>query len=113
GVGEPRGGRVESLRAIRASHRRHGHIQEVIVQNFRARPEIPMASAPEPEDLEIAHAVAMARLVLDDDVSVQAPPNLNPGGVELLLAAGINDWGGISPVPPDYINPPPPWPPPP
>jgi FO synthase len=110
GIGETRRERVESLLAIRASHRRHGHIQEVIVQNFRARPEIPMATAPEPEDFEIAHAVAMARLVLDDDVSVQAPPNLNPGGVELLLAAGLNDWGGISPVTPDYINPRHPWP---
>lgn len=110
GIGETRRERVESLLAIRALHRRHGHIQEVIVQNFRARPEIPMASAPEPEDREIAHAVAMARLILDDDISVQAPPNLNPGGIELLLAAGLNDWGGISPVTPDYINPRHPWP---
>jgi FO synthase len=110
GIGETRRERVESLLAIRALHRRHGHIQEVIVQNFRARPDIPMAAAPEPEDLEIAHAVAMARLVLDDDVGVQAPPNLNPGGTELLLSAGLNDWGGISPVTPDYINPRHPWP---
>jgi FO synthase len=110
GIGETRRERVESLLAIRATHRRHGHVQEVIVQNFRARDGIPMASAPEPEDLEIAHAVAMARLVLDDDVSVQAPPNLNPGGVELLLSAGLDDWGGISPVTPDYINPRHPWP---
>ncbi len=110
GIGETRRERVESLLAIRALHRRHGHIQEVIVQSFRARPEIPMASAPEPEDLEIAHAVAMARLVLDDDVSVQAPPNLNPGATELLLSAGLDDWGGISPVTPDYINPRHPWP---
>ena len=110
GIGETRRERVESLLAIRAVHRRHGHIQEVIVQNFRARPDIPMASAPEPEDLEVAHAVAMARLVLDDEVGVQAPPNLNPGGTELLLSAGINDWGGISPVTPDYINPRHPWP---
>jgi FO synthase len=110
GIGETRRERVESLLAIRALHRRHGHIQEVIVQNFRARPEIPMASAPEPEDLEIAHAVAMARLILDDDVGVQAPPNLNAGGVELLVEAGLNDWGGISPVTPDYINPRHPWP---
>lgn len=110
GIGETRRERVESLLAIRAVHRRHGHIQEVIVQNFRARPDIPMAAAPEPEDLEIAHAVAMARLILDDEVGVQAPPNLNPGGTELLLSAGINDWGGISPVTPDYINPRHPWP---
>ncbi len=110
GIGETRRERVESLLAIRAIARRFGHIQEVIVQNFRACPEVPMGSAPEPEDLEIAHAVAMARLVLDDDIGVQAPPNLNPGGTELLLSAGINDWGGISPVTPDYINPRHPWP---
>ena len=110
GIGETRRERVESLLAIRALHRRHGHIQEVIVQNFRARPEIPMATSPEPEDLEIAHAVAMARLILDDEIGVQAPPNLNPGGTELLLSAGLNDWGGISPVTPDYINPRHPWP---
>lgn len=110
GIGETRRERVESLLAIRAVHRRHGHIQEVIVQNFRARPDIPMAAAPEPEDLEIAHAVAMARLILDDEVGVQAPPNLNPGGTELLLSAGINDWGGISPVTKDHINPERPWP---
>jgi FO synthase len=122
GIGETRRERVESLLAIRALHRRHGHIQEVIVQNFRAASEtmplergprthsVPMAGAPEPDDLEIAHAIAMARLVLDDEVGVQAPPNLNPGGTERLLAAGINDWGGISPVTPDYINPRHPWP---
>lgn len=110
GIGETRRERAESLLAIRALHRRYGHIQEVIVQNFRARPLIPMADAPEPEDVEVAHSVAMARLILDDDVSVQAPPNLNPGGVALLLAAGLNDWGGISPVTPDYINPRHPWP---
>ena len=110
GIGETRRERVESLLAIRAIHRRFGHIQEVIVQNFRATPTLPMAKAPEPEDMEIAHAIAMARLILDDDVGVQAPPNLNPGGTELLLSAGINDWGGISPVTPDYINPRHPWP---
>ncbi len=110
GIGETRRERAETLLAIRASHRRHGHVQEVIVQNFRARPDIPMASAPEPEDLEVAHAVALARLILDDEVGVQAPPNLNPGATALLLSAGLNDWGGISPVTPDYINPRHPWP---
>ena len=69
-----------------------------------------MAAAPEPEDLEIAHAVAMARLILDDDVSVQAPPNLSPDDHALLLAAGLNDWGGMSPLTPDYVNPEAPWP---
>lgn len=110
GIGETRSERVQSLLAIRAMHEEHGHIQEVIVQNFRTKPETPMASAPEPEDFEIAHAVAMARLILPDEVSVQAPPNLNPHATELLIQAGINDFGGISPVSPDYINPGHPWP---
>jgi FO synthase len=110
GIGETRRERVESLLAIRALHRAHGHIQEVIVQNFRAQPAIPMNAAPEPDDLEIAHSVAMARLILDPEVSVQAPPNLNPAGTALLLSAGVNDFGGISPLTPDYINPGHPWP---
>jgi FO synthase len=110
GIGETRRERIESLLAIRQLHRRYGHIQEVIVQNFRARPEIPMASAPEPDDDEMAHAVALARLILDADVSVQAPPNLNPAAAAMLIQAGINDFGGISPVTPDYINPRHPWP---
>jgi FO synthase len=110
GIGETRLERVESLLAIRALHRRHGHIQEVIVQNFTPRPEIAMAETLEPDDLEMAHAVAMARLILDGDVSLQSPPNLNPARTALLLSAGINDFGGISPVTPDYINPRHPWP---
>jgi FO synthase len=110
GIGETRRERVESLLAIRALHEEHRHIQEVIVQNFRTKPETPMANAPEPEDYEVAHAVALARLILPDDVSVQAPPNLNPHATSLLIAAGINDFGGISPVTPDYINPGHPWP---
>lgn len=110
GIGETRRERVESLLAIRALHEEHGHIQEVIVQNFRTKPEIPMAMSPEPEDYEVAHAVALARLILPDEVSVQAPPNLNPHATSLLIAAGINDFGGISPVTPDYINPGHPWP---
>lgn len=113
GIGETRAERVESLLAIRRLHRAHGHIQEVIVQNFRAataRTDVPMHTAAEPEDFEIAHAVAMARLILDPEVSLQAPPNLNPAGTSLLLQAGINDFGGISPVTPDYINPGHPWP---
>ncbi len=110
GIGETRRERVESLLAIRELHRAHGHIQEVIVQNFVTRPGIAMAHAPEPDDLEIAHAVALARLILDRDVSVQAPPNLNPHRTALLLRAGINDFGGISPVTPDFINPKHPWP---
>jgi FO synthase len=110
GIGETLGERVESLLVIRGLHRAHGHVQEVIVQNFRAVPGVPMARAPEPADDEVTLAVALARVVLDRDVSLQAPPNLNPAGAGALLAAGLNDFGGISPVTPDYINPHHPWP---
>ena len=110
GIGETQAERVEALWAIHELHRAHGHIQEVIVQSFRARPGIVMESAPEPSDHEVAHAIAMARLILDDDVGVQAPPNLNQESLRLLLRAGINDFGGISPVTPDSINPQHPWP---
>ena len=110
GIGETKRERVETLLAIRELHHEHGHIQEIIVQNFRARPEIVMADAPEPAEWEVAHAIALARLILDDEVSVQAPPNLNPASTELLIRAGINDFGGVSPVSPDYINPGHPWP---
>ena len=110
GIGETRRERVESLLAIRRAHRAYGHVQEVIVQNFRAVPGVPMEHAPEPGDEEITLAVAMARLILDADVSLQAPPNLNPASAEALLASGLNDFGGISPVTPDYINPRHPWP---
>jgi FO synthase len=110
GIGETRRERVESLLAIRALHRAHGHVQEVIVQNFRAVAGVPMEHAPEPDDAEVTLAVALARLILDGDVSLQAPPNLNPAAAETLLASGLNDFGGISPVTPDYINPRHPWP---
>lgn len=110
GIGETPRERVETLLAIRDLHEAHGHIQEVIVQPFRERPEIPMAGAPEAEDYEIALYVALARLILPDAVSVQAPPNLNPAATALLIDAGLNDWGGISPVTPDFINPHHPWP---
>jgi FO synthase len=110
GIGETRRERIEALLAIRDLHRKHGHIQEVIVQNFRATEGVPMRAHPEPSDAEIAHAVAMARLILDPEISVQAPPNLNADGAAMLLEAGINDFGGISPVSPDYINPRHPWP---
>jgi FO synthase len=110
GIGETRRERVESLLAIRRLHRAHRHVQEVIVQNFRAVPGVPMAHAPEPDEDEVTLAVALARLILDDDVSLQAPPNLNPAAADALLASGLNDFGGISPVTPDYINPRHPWP---
>ncbi|MDB4968510.1 MAG: 7,8-didemethyl-8-hydroxy-5-deazariboflavin synthase, CofG subunit [Myxococcales bacterium] len=110
GIGETRRERVESLLAIRRLHRAHGHIQEVIVQNFRAVAGVPMSAAPEPDEAAITDAIALARLILDEDVSLQAPPNLNPSSTEALLSAGLNDFGGISPVTPDYINPRHPWP---
>ncbi|MFN8543428.1 MAG: 7,8-didemethyl-8-hydroxy-5-deazariboflavin synthase CofG [Candidatus Binatia bacterium] len=110
GIGETLPERVDTLFAIRDLHRAHGHIQEVIVQNFRAKPTIPRAGAPEPDALDVARTVALARLVLDPSVSVQAPPNLSPDDHALLLAAGLNDWGGISPLTPDYVNPEAPWP---
>jgi FO synthase len=110
GFGETARERVEALLAIRRLHRAHGHVQEVIVQPFRPHPDTPMRDRPEPDDATLAFAIAMARLILDDDVSVQAPPNLAPERVTVLLDAGVNDLGGISPVSPDYINPRHPWP---
>ena len=109
GIGETPEDRIETLLAIRDLHDRYGHIQEVIVQNFRAKPSIPMAYAPEPGQAEMLRAVAVARLLMPN-VNIQAPPNLNAPYYENLLDAGINDWGGISPLTPDYINPEKPWP---
>jgi 7,8-didemethyl-8-hydroxy-5-deazariboflavin synthase CofG subunit len=110
GIGETPEERVDSLFAIRDLHQAYGHIQEVIIQNFRATPRIAMAQAPEPTAVELARVVAVARLVLGGDVNLQAPPNLSPHDHRLLLRAGINDWGGISPVTSDYVNPEAPWP---
>ena len=110
GIGETRRERIESLLAIRAVHERHGHIQEVIVQNFRAKPDTKMARAPEPDPEELIWTIAVARLIFGPDMNIQAPPNLSPGALEQLVAAGINDWGGVSPVTPDHVNPEAPWP---
>jgi 7,8-didemethyl-8-hydroxy-5-deazariboflavin synthase CofG subunit len=110
GIGDTPAERAQSLLAIRASHERYGHIQEVIIQNFRAKPGIGMEDAPEPGALEMARAIATARLVLGGAMNVQAPPNLSPHEIELFLNAGINDWGGISPLSRDYVNPEAPWP---
>jgi FO synthase len=110
GIGETREERLQTILTIRQLHRQYGHIGEVIVQNFRAHPQTPMALAPEPSSEELAETIALARLLLDDDVSVQAPPNLSPASVGMLIRSGINDFGGISPVSPDYINPGHPWP---
>jgi FO synthase len=102
GIGESRDERIEALRAIRDLHRRYGHVQEAIVQPFRAHAGTPMALAREAPEAALIDAIALARMILDDDVTVQAPPNLAP--VEVLLAAGCNDLGGISPLTPDFIN---------
>ena len=111
GIGETLAERVDTLLAIRDLHRAHGHVQEVIVQNFRAKPTIGRADAPEPEAADLARTIAVARLLLDPEVSVQAPPNLSaPDDHDLLLAAGLHDWGGMSPLTPDYVNPEAPWP---
>jgi len=110
GIGETFGERVDTLLAIRAAHRRHGHVQEVIVQPFRAKPTL-NAGATEPGVLDVARTVAVARLLLDPEIAVQAPPNLLLSTEqEVLLHAGVNDWGGVSPLTPDYVNPESPWP---
>jgi FO synthase len=110
GIGETHAERVESLLAIRDLHERHGHIQEVIVQNFRAKATIPMRGWPEPEAVDLLRTVAVARLLLGPAMNIQAPPNLSAEGYERLPAAGLNDWGGVSPLTPDHINPERPWP---
>lgn len=110
GIGETRRERVESLLALRDVHQRHGHLQEVIVQNFRAKPGTLMAQAPEPDLDELLWTIAVARLIFGPDMNIQAPPNLSPGVLAQLLAAGINDWGGVSPLTPDHVNPEAPWP---
>ena len=110
GIGETRRERIESLLAIRRIHERHGHVQEVIVQNFRAKPGTKMKSAPEPDLDELLWTIAVARILFGPDMSVQAPPNLSPGVLRQIVAAGINDWGGVSPLTPDFVNPEAPWP---
>jgi 7,8-didemethyl-8-hydroxy-5-deazariboflavin synthase CofG subunit len=110
GIGETMEERIDSLLAIRGMHEKHGHIQEVIVQNFRAKPDIPMTAHPEPSLKEMSRTIAMARLILGAQMNVQAPPNLSYRDFPRLLDAGINDWGGISPVTKDFINPEAAWP---
>ena len=110
GIGETREERLDALRALAALHERHGHLQEVIVQNFRAKPGTRMAAHPEPELEDHLWTIAAARLLLPADVSVQAPPNLAYDDFDRLLDAGIDDWGGVSPVTIDHVNPEAPWP---
>ena len=110
GIGETPAERIDALAAIRDLHERHGHVQEVIIQNFRAKPRIPMRDHAEPTLDDLLRTIAVARLMLPDTVSVQAPPNLSPDTYRHLLAAGLDDWGGISPLTLDHINPEKPWP---
>lgn len=110
GIGETRAERLDSLLAIRELHRRYGHIQEVIVQNFRAKPDTAMAGHLEPGSDELLWTVAAARLVLGPKANIQVPPNLSARNYPVFLLAGINDWGGISPLTADYVNPEAPWP---
>jgi FO synthase len=110
GIGETIQERLDSLLAIRNLHREHGHIQEVIIQNFVPKADTKMARAAPPGIDELLWTVAMARIIFGPDMSIQAPPNLSPGKLEALVGAGINDWGGVSPLTPDHVNPESPWP---
>jgi len=110
GIGETRRERIESLLALRTLHESHGHLQELIIQNFKAKPGTKMAGASEPAMEEQLWTVAAARLLFGPSMSIQAPPNLRPEGLAALVHAGINDWGGVSPVTPDHVNPEAPWP---
>ncbi len=116
GIGEMVEERVDTILAIREVHDKYGHIQECIVQNFRAKPGTRMAGWPEPSEDEMLATIALARLLLPPDVTIQAPPNLAESGTNCVppylryIEAGINDWGGVSPVTPDHVNPERPWP---
>ncbi|WP_422734260.1 bifunctional FO biosynthesis protein CofGH [Micromonospora sp. WMMD558] len=110
GIGETPAERVDALFAIRRAHREYGHLQEVIVQNFRAKPDTAMRGMPDAELRDLAATVAVARVLLGPKARIQAPPNLIAGEYDLLLRAGIDDWGGVSPLTPDHVNPERPWP---
>ncbi len=109
GIGERIEERVDALLAIRELHEKYGHIQEVIIQNFRAKPATPMANWPEPDRADMLRTLAVARLLMPE-MNLQAPPNLSDPHYADLLDGGINDWGGVSPLTPDFINPEKPWP---
>ena len=110
GIGETRQERIDSLLALRALSEADGHIQEIIIQNFRPKTGTRMAERPAPHLEELLWTIAIARLLFEPAMNIQAPPNLSPGALRRLLAAGINDWGGVSPVTPDHVNPEAPWP---
>ncbi len=110
GIGETRRERIESLLALRDLHRRYGHIQEVIIQNFRAKPSTRMAQTAEPAFDDHLWTIAVARILFGPTMNIQAPPNLAVGPLVEMIRAGINDWGGVSPVTIDHVNPEAPWP---
>ena len=110
GIGETLEDRIESLFEIRDLHKLYGNIQEVIIQNFRSKPNTPMSNKNDAETIDMLWTISMARLILGPDMNIQAPPNLSSHNFEIYLDAGINDWGGISPITIDYVNPESPWP---
>src|SRR6516162_7202581 len=110
GIGETRQERIDALLALRDLHDAHGHIQEIIIQSFRPKGGTRMAHAPAPSLDELVWTIAIARLLFAPSMNIQAPPNLTPGALCSLIEAGINDWGGVSPVTPDHVNPEAPWP---
>ena len=110
GIGETREERLDSLLAIEAQHQLYNHIQEIIIQNFVPKPGTKMHASPAPDFDELLWTIAAARLIFGPEMSIQVPPNLNKGRLAELIAAGINDWGGVSPVTPDHVNPESPWP---
>lgn len=110
GIGETRDDRIRDLETLKALHDAHGHLQEIILQSFRAKPDTRMSAAPEPDLDELLWTVRAAREIFGDSSAIQVPPNLTPDGLRQLIEAGIDDWGGISPVTPDYVNPEAPWP---
>ncbi len=110
GIGETRHERIESLLALRRIHMKYGHLQEIIIQNFKAKVGTKMAAAAEPSLEELLWTIAMARLIFGSNVNIQSPPNLSPESLGDVISSGINDWGGVSPVTPDFVNPEAPWP---
>ncbi|GIS89636.1 MAG: hypothetical protein CM1200mP18_23460 [Gammaproteobacteria bacterium] len=110
GIGETRQERIESFFALRELHERYEHIQEIIVQPFRPKPDTLMAEHVGADDDELKWSIAVARIIFGPEMSIQAPPNLSPDSETELIAAGINDFGGVSPVTPDHVNPEAPWP---
>ena len=110
GIGESRRERIDALLKLKDLHDEYGHLQEIIVQNFRAKGGTKMADSPEPDLDELVWTIAVTRLMFGPSMSIQAPPNLSPGALRRIIEAGANDWGGVSPLTPDFVNPEAPWP---